>query len=122
RHLVHTFLSRHAGGVGAVGELVGVITQPRDLAQQVGMVGAGARVKFCAHDQTSDIRLTGQTAQINLPVEVTQFLIIEAQRDLVLPFTPDSQRTTSYRGCLGGYNEVRCCGTSSRSSSVQSGR
>ena len=45
-----------------MGELVGVITQARHLAQQVGMVGAGAWVEFSTQDQGTDITLTGQAA------------------------------------------------------------
>ena len=105
-----------------MGELVGVVAKARHLAQQVGVVGAGARVKFSAQDQGTDIGLTGQTGQIRLPVEVTQFMIIEAQRDLVLPCTPDGQRSASRWGCLAGYSEMHCCGTSVRSNSGLSGR
>ena len=105
-----------------MGELAGVVAQARHLAQQVGMVGTGTLVEFSTQDQGTDITLTGQAAQIRLPVEVTQFLIIEAQRDLVLPFTPDGQRSASRWGCLAGYSEMHCCGTSVRSNSVQSGR
>ena len=105
-----------------MGELVGVITQARHLAQQVGMVGAGARVKFCAQDQGTDITLTGQAAQIRLPVEVAQLLVVEPQGDLVLPLAPDGQRAASRSWRLGRVREMRWQGTFPKSSSAQSGR
>ena len=59
RHLVQTFLPGHAGAVCPVGQLIGVVAETRHLAQQVGMVSTGVRMKFAAHDQTSNIRLAG---------------------------------------------------------------
>lgn len=105
-----------------MGELVGVITQARHLAQQVGMVGAGARVKFCAQDQGTDITLTGQAAQIRLPVEVAQLPVVEPQCDLMLPLAPDGQRAASRSWRLGRVREMRWQGTFPKSSSAQSGR
>ena len=72
-----------------MGELVGVITQPRDLAQQVGMVGTGARVEFCSHDQCAQVFFARQTAQFGLAVKVAQFPFIEPQRDLMVSFADD---------------------------------
>ena len=70
RHLVHALLPGRAGAVCPVGQLIGVVAETRHLAQQVGMVSTGARMKFAAHDQTSNIRLAGQAAQVRLPVKV----------------------------------------------------
>ena len=105
-----------------MGELVGVVAKPCHLAQQVGMVGAGARVEFSTQDQGTDITLTGQAAQIRLPVEVAQFSVVEPQRDLVLPLAPDGQRAASRSWRLGGVREMRWQGTFPKSSSAQSGR
>lgn len=58
-----------------MGQLIGVVAKPSHLAQQVGVVGTGARMEFSAHDQAADIRLTGQTGQIRLPVEMAQLLL-----------------------------------------------
>lgn len=106
-HLVYALPPGRAGGVGAVGQLVGVVAQACDLAQQIGMVGAGARVKFGAHDQTADIGLPGQTGQIRLPVEMAKFPVIESQCDLVRTFASCCQRSSSYRVRLGGRSVIR---------------
>ena len=66
RHFVHAFLPGHAGAVGPVGQLVGVVAETRHLAQQVGMVSTGARMKFAAHDQSCEYtpRGTGRSSSI----------------------------------------------------------
>lgn len=62
RHPVYALLPGHAGGVGTVGELVGVVAEARHLAQQIGVVGTGAWMNFCAHDQCAQIFLAGKAA------------------------------------------------------------
>ena len=59
RHPVHALLPGYAGGVGAVGELVGVVAKARHLAQQGGVVSAGAQVEFGTHNQAAQVFLAG---------------------------------------------------------------
>lgn len=106
-HLVYALLPGRAGGVGAVGQLVGVVAQACDLAQQIGMVGAGARVEFGTHDQAAQVFFTGQAAQVRLTVEMPQFLVIQPQRDLMRTFASCCQRSSSYRVRLGGRSVIR---------------
>lgn len=106
-HLVYALLPGRAGGVGAVGELVGVVAETRHLAQQVGVVSTGARVKFVAHDQAAQVFLAGQAAQVRLTVEMPQFLVIQPQRDLMRTFASCCQRSSSYRVRLGGRSVIR---------------
>ena len=106
-HLVYALLPGRAGGVGAVGQLVGVVAQACDLAQQIGMVGAGARVKFGTHDQGPQVFLAGHATQVGLAVKMQQFLVIQPQRDLMRTFASCCQRSSSYRVRLGGRSVIR---------------
>lgn len=56
------FMTGYTGTVCPMGHLVGVVAKARHLAQQVSMVGARTRVEFSAHDQRTQIFLTGQAA------------------------------------------------------------
>ena len=106
-HLVYALLPGRAGGVGAVGELVGVVAETRHLAQQVGVVSTGARVEFGTHDQAAQVFFTGQAAQVGLAVKMPQFLVIQPQRDLMRTFASCCQRSSSYRVRLGGRSVIR---------------
>lgn len=106
-HLVYALLPGRAGGVGAVGELVGVVAETRHLAQQVGVVSTGARLEFGTHDQGPQVFLAGQAAQVRLTVEMPQFLVIQPQRDLMRTFASCCQRSSSYRVRLGGRSVIR---------------
>lgn len=74
-------------------QLIGVVAKPSHLAQQVGVVGAGVRVEFAAHDQGTDKGFTGQAAQVRLVVEMAQFPVVEPQRNLVRAFAFGRQRS-----------------------------
>ena len=86
RHFVHALLPGHAGSIGAVGELVGVVAQSRYLAQQICMMRAGAWMKFSTHNQCAQVFFARQAAQFGLAVKMAQFLFIEPQRDLMVSF------------------------------------
>ena len=72
-----------------MGQLIGVVAKPSHLAQQVGVVGTGTRMKFCTHDQCAQVFFARQAAQFGLAVKMAQFPFIEPQRDLVVSFADD---------------------------------
>ena len=55
--------------VGTVGKLICVVAQPCHLAEQIGVVRAGARMDFFACNERAQVFLSVQTAGRNLPIQ-----------------------------------------------------
>lgn len=58
-----------SGTVGTVGKLICIVAQPCHLAEQIGMVRAGARMDFFVYYERAQVFLSVQTAGRNLPIQ-----------------------------------------------------
>ena len=68
-HFIYTPLPCCSGTVGTVGKLICIVAQPCHLAEQIGVVRAGARMDFFAYNERAQVFLSVQTAGRNLPIQ-----------------------------------------------------
>ena len=77
-HFPDTLFPGHPTAVGYMGKLVGVVAQTGYFPQKLRMMLTGSCPDFAAHDNGTDVFLTGQAAFFYLLFQKTQLLCIEA--------------------------------------------